>query len=44
LGWGGWCIPFPLRVYPLDMHLDWAGDCAEDEVQLLDILDASISE
>jgi hypothetical protein len=26
------------------MHLDWAMDCVEDEVQLLDILDATVSE
>jgi hypothetical protein len=35
---------FPLGVYLPDMHLDWPGDCEEDEVLLLDILDASVSE
>jgi hypothetical protein len=36
--------PSPLGVYPPDMHLDWAEDCEEDEAQLLEILDASVSE
>jgi hypothetical protein len=36
--------PSPLGVYPPDMHLDWAGDCEEDEAQLLEILDASVNE
>jgi hypothetical protein len=29
--------PSPLSVYLPDMHLDWAKDCEEDEVKLLDI-------
>jgi hypothetical protein len=37
-------LPFPLGVYLPDMHLDWVGDGEEDEVPLLAILDASISE
>jgi hypothetical protein len=41
---GGVDGPSPLGVYPPDMHLDWAGDCEEDEAQLLEILDASVSE
>jgi hypothetical protein len=36
--------PFPLGVYPPDMHLDCAGDGGEDEVSLLAVLDASVSE
>jgi len=36
--------PFPLGVYLLDMHLDWAGDGEEDEGPLLAILDPHVSE
>lgn len=35
---------FPLGVYLPNMHLDWVEDCEEDEVLLLDIFDASVSE
>jgi hypothetical protein len=36
--------PFPLDVYPPVMHLDWVEDGREDEVLLLAILDANVSE
>jgi hypothetical protein len=42
--WEDGVCPFPLGVYSPDMHLDWAKDGEEDEVPLLAILDASVSE